>query len=210
MGSKYKSVRKSYGQQDFSSELADWLKSDNTKTLLELDKFFGDRTFAILFMFLMAASALPIPTGGVTDVFAVITILFALQMVLGRRDLWLPKRWQRMKLGSVFTMKLLPGLVKLIRWLERFSKPRLSWILRGKTSDVILGLSVAILATATIAAPPFSGLDTIPALGIVIISAGMILKDGVMTLVGWCLGASGILIQLLLGKAVLEVIQRII
>lgn len=201
---------KSVSKKDFSIELSEWLKSDNNKTLLELDKFFGDRTFAILFMFMMAASALPIPTGGVTDVFALITVLFALQMIVGRKDLWLPKRWRKMKLSKVFTNKLLPGLVKLIRWLERFSTPRLSWVFKGRASDVLLGLSVAILAIATIAAPPFSGLDTIPALGIVIISAGMVLKDGLMTTIGWCLGASGIALQLLLGKAVVEIFQRII
>jgi len=201
---------KSKVEKDFSLELSDWLKSDNTKTLLELDKFFGDRTFAILFMFMMAASALPIPTGGVTDVFAVITILFALQMILGRKDLWLPKRWRKMKLNRLFTNKLLPGLVKLIRWLEKFSTPRLSWVFKGRSSDVLLGLSVAVLAAATIAAPPFSGLDTIPALGIVIVSAGMVLKDGLMTLIGWCIGASGVLLQLLLGKAVIELFQRLV
>lgn len=208
--SKVRSRKVSAGQKDFSTELSDWLKSDNTKTLLELDKFFGDRTFAILFMFMMAASALPIPTGGVTDVFAVVTILFALQMVLGRKDLWLPKRWRKMKLSKVFTTKLLPGLVKLIRWLEKFSTPRMSWVFKGRTSDILLGLSVSILAVATIAAPPFSGLDTIPALGIVLISAGIVLKDGLLSLIGWCVGASGILIQLLLGRAVIEVFQRVV
>lgn len=195
--------------KDFSMELEQWLKTDDTKTLIELDRVFGDRTFAILFMFMMAASALPIPTGGVTDVFAVITILFSLQMVLGRKTLWLPKRWRKMKLTKVFTNKLLPGLVKLIRWLERFSNPRQAWVFKGRLSDVILGFSVLILAAATIAAPPFSGLDTIPALGIVIISAGIVLKDGVMTIVGWHIGAAGILIQLLLGKAAINLFQSI-
>lgn len=196
--------------KDFSTELSDWLKSDGSKTLIELDIVFGDRTFAILFMFMMAASALPIPTGGITDVFAVITILFAFQMMLGRNSLWLPKRWRKMKLTKVFTDKLLPGLVKLIRWLEKFSAPRLPWIFRGKISDVLLGLSVVVLAAATIAAPPFSGLDTIPALGIVIISAGIVLKDGLMTIIGWVIGAGGILIQLLFGKAVIELFQKIL
>lgn len=196
-------------EKDFSKELSDWLESDGSKTLIELDLVFGDRTFAILFMFMMAASALPIPTGGITDVFAVITILFALQMMLGKNSLWLPKRWRKMKLTKIFTDKLLPGLVRLIRWLEKFSTPRLPWIFYGKISDILLGLSVAMLAIATIAAPPFSGLDTIPALGIVIISAGIVLKDGLMTIIGWVIGASGILIQLLFGKAVIELFQRI-
>lgn len=196
-------------RDDFSTELSNWLKSNNNRTLLQLDEFFGDRTFAILFMFMMSASALPIPTGGVTDVFAAVTIVFSMQMVLGRKNLWLPRRWRTMKLNKTFTNKLLPGLVRLIRWLEKFSNPRMLWVFEGRTSDIILGISVALLAAATIAAPPFSGLDTIPALGIVILSAGIVLKDGLMTVIGWLIGAGGIAIQLLLGKAVIELFQRL-
>lgn len=194
---------------DFSVELSAWLKSDDDKTLLDLDKVFGDRTFAILFMFMMAASALPIPTGGITDAFAVITILFALQMILGRSSLWLPSRWKKMKLGKTFTNRLLPKLISLIRWLEKFSNPRLLWIFKGRISDVLIGLVVSILAISTITAPPFSGLDTLPALGIVLISVGIILKDGVMAIAGLLVGIGGILIQLLLGAAVIELFQKI-
>ena len=194
---------------DFSDEISAWLESDADKTLVGLDKVFGDRTFAILFMFMMATSALPIPTAGVTDVFAVITILFAFQMMFGRNSLWLPKRWRNMKLGKLFTKRLLPKLVKLLKWLEKFSSPRLTWVFKGRTSDAIIGLIVAILAASTITAPPFSGLDTLPALGIVVIAAGIILKDGVMAIAGLTIGISGIIIQLLLGKAVIDLIQKV-
>ncbi len=200
---------KSVSKVDFSVELSKWLESDGDKTLLELDKVFGDRTFAILFMFMMAASALPIPTGGVTDAFAVITILFSFQMMLGRNSLWLPKRWRKMKLGKTFTKKLLPKLAGLIKWLEKFSKPRLLWVFKGRVSDVVTGLIVAVLAASTIAAPPFSGLDTLPALGVVFISAGIVLKDGVLATVGLVIGAIGILVQILLGAAVIEAFQKI-
>jgi hypothetical protein len=197
-------------KKDFSLELKEWLESDSDKTLLALDKVFGDRTFAILFIFLMATSALPIPTAGITDIFAVITLLFALQMMLGKNSLWLPKRWRSMKLSKTFTKKLLPGLIKMIRWLEKYSSPRALWVFKGKVSDFLIGLSVAILAAATVAAPPFSGLDTLPALGIIFISVGIILKDGAMTIAGLIIGALGVSIQLLLGKAVVELFRNII
>lgn len=194
---------------DFSDEISAWLESDADKTLVGLDKVFGDRTFAILFMFMMATSALPIPTAGVTDVFAVVTIIFAFQMMFGRNSLWLPKRWRKMKLGKLFTKRLLPKLVKLLKWLEKFSTPRMTWVFRGRTSDAIIGLIVAILAASTITAPPFSGLDTLPALGIVVIAAGIILKDGVMAIAGLVIGIGGIVVQLLLGKAVIDLIQKV-
>lgn len=197
-------------EKDFSKELEEWLQTKSTKTFLGLDKVFGDRVFAILFMILMAASALPVPTAGLTDVFAVITILFALQMAFGKGEgLWLPKRWKNMKLGKTFQTKLLPTLIKFIRWLEKFSNPRAGWVFKGRISDVLIGLGVAVLAASTITAPPFSGLDTIPALGIVIVSAGIVLKDGVMTIVGFTIGSLGVGLQILLGKVIVEAVQKL-
>jgi hypothetical protein len=194
-------------KMDFSSELDSWLKGGRDQTILGLDQIFGDRTFAIIFMFLMATSALPIPTAGVTDVFAVITIIFALQMTLGRNSLWLPKRWRNMKINKTMRTKLLPGLVKVARRIEKHSETRMLWVFKGRVSDAILGLSVATLAFFTITAPPFSGLDTIPALGVVLISAGIILKDGLITLIGGVVGGIGIGVQVLLGKLVVDLIK---
>ena len=192
---------------DFSVELDTWLKKGKGQTILGLDQVFGDRTFAIIFMFLMATSALPIPTAGVTDVFAVITIIFALQMAIGRDSLWLPKRWSKMKINKTMRTKLLPGLVKVVRRIERYSRVRLGWVFKGKISDLILGLAIATLAFFTITAPPFSGLDTIPALGVVLISAGIILKDGLITLIGGVIGGIGIGLQVLLGKLIVDLIK---
>lgn len=193
----------------FSQELEAWLKSKQTKTFLSLDEVFGEKTFAILFMFLMATSALPIPTGGVTDVFAVVTVLFALQMAVGRESLWLPKRWRNMKLNKTTREKLLPGLLKVLKKIEPFSRPRMLWIFKGRLSNLIIGLSVAVLAASTITAPPFSGLDTIPALGAVLISSGIVLKDGLIVIVGGIVGACGVGLQVLLGKVIVEFVSKL-
>jgi hypothetical protein len=193
--------------EDFSHDIKTWLDSDQPKTLLSLDKVFGNRTFAILFMFLMASSALPIPTAGVTDLFAILSVIFGAQMALGRKTLWLPRRWEKLKLNKTLTKKILPSLVKMIGWLEKFSKPRWSFMLKGKLADSMIGVGVAFFAAATIAAPPFSGLDTLPALGVVLISIGMILKDGLITAIGFSVGISGIMLQFFLGKAVVKFIH---
>ena len=76
----------------FSSSLEAWLKSDNPKTLENLSAVFEEKSFAVLFLVLTLPSALPIPTGGITNVFEIIIILFALQLIIGRRTVWIPKR----------------------------------------------------------------------------------------------------------------------
>ena len=74
-----------------SDELEQWLGSDQPKTLGNLTELFGPRSFALVFVLLMALPALPVPTGGATHVFEVVTILVALQLVVGRRCIWLPR-----------------------------------------------------------------------------------------------------------------------
>src|SRR6266404_6029459 len=49
-----------------SNQLEAWLSDDRPKTLGSLIDVFGEGSFAIVFVLLMAVPALPLPTGGVT------------------------------------------------------------------------------------------------------------------------------------------------
>ena len=54
----------------------------------------------MLFLFLLAPSALPLPTGGVTQVLEAIAMLLALQLIANRDCVWLPRRWEAVDLGG--------------------------------------------------------------------------------------------------------------
>src|SRR4051812_696345 len=109
-------------------ELEQWLRGDQPKTLGNIIELFGPRGFALVFVLLMAVPALPLPTGGVTHVLEVVTMLVALQLVVGRRRIWVPARWQNLQLAGPSREKLLTVLLRRIRWLERYSRPRASWL----------------------------------------------------------------------------------
>src|SRR3954466_10062787 len=83
-----------------SDGLEVWLESDTPTTIGTLSDAFGEKILAAACLVLMAPSALPIPTGGATHVFDVIAFLFALQMVLARRTMWIPDRWRHRELGK--------------------------------------------------------------------------------------------------------------
>ena len=98
-----------------SDELELWLAGDQPKTLGNIVELFGPRSFAVVFVLLMALPALPLPTGGATHVLEVVTMLVALQVVAGRRSIWLPKRWKRFQLAAPSRQKLLTVLLRRIR-----------------------------------------------------------------------------------------------
>ena len=95
----------------------------------------------------------------------------------------------------------------MIRWLEKFSKPRFRFLFDRRLTNIVFGLVIIGLSVAAFFAPPFSGLDTLPALGAVIISLGVLLEDFVFVVVGLVIGAAGVALEIILGKAAVDAIS---
>jgi hypothetical protein len=188
-------------EQKISQQLEEWLQSDGKKTIGGLVDRFGPRSFAILFIVLMALPALPLPTGAVSHVLEVVTMLLALELIVGRQEVWIPKRFQDKELKGVTGPKFTKHLIKRIRWFEKFSRPRMADLLERRLTGVVFGLIVVALALTAFLSPPFSGLDTLPALGVVVLSLGVLLGDIVVAGIGIGIGAGGITLVLALGKA---------
>jgi hypothetical protein len=193
-----------------SDELEQWLGSDQPKTLGNITELFGPRSFALVFVLLMALPALPLPTGGATHVFEVVTMLVALQLLVGRRCIWLPARWQRLQLAGPSRQKLLTALLRRIRWLERFSRPRATSLFDHRATTSAFGLLVFALTLSAFLAPPFSGLDTLPSLGVVVIGLGVLNRDIVLALAGAVIGAVGVATVLALGSLVVKAAQHVL
>jgi hypothetical protein len=180
------------------------LQGDAPKTVGALSEEFGERSFAVTILLLMFLPALPIPTGGLTHVFEVIAIILALQMVLGRITLWLPPRFAQRELGASITGKAVPFISRRIRWFERYSQPRLAGLFNQRWFIRVLGLVIIAFTIAALVAPPFSGLDTLPALGVVVICLAIILEDVVVLLIGSAIGVGGIALILTIGAALVH------
>lgn len=198
------------GTEKFSDRLEGWLRSEEPKTLGSLVDLFGEKSFAVLFILLLAVAALPLPTGGVTHVLEVIAMLLALELIVGRRQVWLPERWRRRELGPAAEERFAELLLKRIRWLERHSRPRLGVLLSHRLSGVVYGLIVLALSLTAFLAPPFTGLDTLPAMGVVVISAGILLDDSLLVLGGILVGAAGVALVVGLGGLVIEGVSELI
>jgi len=187
-----------------SDELEQWLEGDDPKTLGNLVEVFGERSFAIVFALLMALPALPLPTGGATHVLEVITALLALELIAGRREIWLPERWKRLELATPARRRIITTLLKRIRQLERFSRPRGTWLFGHRLSGVVFGLVVLVFTATAFLAPPFSGLDTLPSIGVVVLAVGVLLTDYVLALAGTVVGALGMIATIGFGSLVVK------
>ena len=185
-----------------SKQIERWLESDGAKTLGGLIDVFQAKSFALIFILLLGVPALPLPTGGATHVFEIIAMLVALQLVAGRDRIWLPERWCRVELGSGGgRTRFIHRLMKAIRWIERFSQPRLRVLFDHRASNTVFGLLVIAGSLGAFLAPPFTGLDTLPALGVVLLSLGVLLEDVAVVGLALIVGGAGVLLEIVLGKA---------
>jgi hypothetical protein len=187
-----------------AEELEQWLRTGGDTSLGGLAAVFGAKSFALVFVLLLGVPALPLPTGGATHVFELIAMLIALELLAGRSEVWLPRRWSRLEMASGGRRRFLHGLLALIRRLERVSRPRLRFLFDHRLSNIVFGALALAGSLGAFLAPPFTGLDTLPALGVVLLSLGVLLEDFAIVVLGVVTGAAGIALEVVLGTAALH------
>jgi hypothetical protein len=185
----------------FSDELQSWLERDGPKTMGSLTDLIDEKSFAVVGLLLLIPSALPIPTGGVTHVLELAAAVVVAQMVLGREELWLPRRFRHHELGETMTGKAIPRILKVVRWFERWARPRLARLLDLSPVKSLLGVFLLVFVAGALLAPPFSGLDTLPSLGFVVVCLGIIFSDAIIVALGLLIGTTGIALVIALGRA---------
>jgi hypothetical protein len=192
-----------------SDELQEWLEGEGERTLGALVDTFGEKSFAIVFVVLLGVPALPLPTGGATHVFEIIAALLALELIVGRRQVWLPQRWHGLKLGGDKQRRFIAGLTRLIRRLERLSRPRLAFLFDHRLFKLVFGVLVLGATAGAFFAPPFTGLDTLPSLAVVVLSLGVLLEDFLIVVAGVVIGVAGIALEIVLGAAAVHGLSSI-
>jgi hypothetical protein len=168
----------------FSQVLQDIGATGGQKLYLgELVNAFGERGFGALMLFFgllnIAIGIIP----GTTTILGAPLLLMGFQLVIRRDQLWLPRwalrRWIERETYRSGVEKVLPRLKRM----ERLSRPRLS-VMTGEVSEVLIGLATFILAFILIL--PIWGGNLIPALIISTFGFGLMQRDGLAVLVGWC------------------------
>jgi hypothetical protein len=197
-------------QPRISDQLETWLQGEGSKTLGGLIEVFEQKSFALVFVLLLGVPALPLPTGGATHVFEVVAMLLALELIVGRDTIWLPQRWCRLELAGPRQQRFLAALLRMIRRLERFSHPRLRFLFDNRVSNAVFGLLVIAGSAGAFLAPPFTGLDTLPALGVVLLSLGVLLEDFLVVVAGVAVGLVGVALEIVLGRAAVSGIESLL
>lgn len=155
-----------------------------TVTLRDLMAAIGEQGLLLLCALATLPFLIPVSIPGVSTVFGAAIILLALAITLNRMP-WLPRRILDRKLDAG---KLLPSLrkgVKLMSRIDAWVKPRALGMTSGYMT-VVNGCVLmfgGLLLMAPFGLIPFS--NTAPAVGILLLTIGMIQRDGLFVLLGY-------------------------
>lgn len=160
----------------------------------QITESFGHRGFG---PFLIVPSLIELtPLGGVPGVpsiLALIIALFAGQIALGRKHMWLPGLVERREVKGPKVQKAVRKLRPLARWLDRWFHERLPRFTDTRSTRVAAVIVIAIcLMVPPLELIPFA--SSAPMIAIAMIGLALTLRDGALMLAAYAVAAIGVVV----------------
>ena len=127
---------------------------------------------------------------GISFILGAPVVLLALQLAVGREEVWVPEFMRRQKLSPAVFERIAVRVEKFLLWIEKRSMPRWCSLVTGP-GERFLGLYIAIIAGFLMMPIPFG--NGLPAFGIALMAVGLVEKDGKAAVIGMILGFLGTL-----------------
>ena len=183
--------------------------AERTLTLREVIYLLGDRAYTLLVLLLALPFITPIPLPGLSTPFGLAIALIALRLSLGQRP-WLSKNLQRRELPAGFIKKVFTVAEKVLRFFEKFLRPRLVFLTDTPLLVQLHALLMLLAALALLLPLPIPFTNSFPAWAILLIAAGLLERDGMFILAGYVVFAAGVLYFIFLGEATATLLQELV
>ena len=162
--------------------------------------------FALLNLIFSIILMIPLPPP-IAIIAGLIVMFLSFQMIIGMKEVWLPKFITEKSIKrSTLTIIVEKSTVYLYK-LERFTRRRFTFV-SNPITERIIGAFIFFLAGITLTPIVFA--NTIPGLAIILISFGMINKDGLMVIIGFIVGIFSIFVVWLMISVGLNVVMRVL
>ncbi len=160
-------------------------------SISEITRAVGEKGFGLLLIVLSLPSALPIPAPGYSTPFGIVMALIALQMIRGRKAIWLPQGLGTIRIKPKLAKTMLGTASKFLSKIERCIRPRQRWI-RGRIGQV--SLAFVVLNMACLMMLPIPLTNTFPAMVIFMIGVGLSEEDGLLAIGAFTVGCCALLL----------------
>lgn len=151
----------------------------------ELLEAFHERGFGF-FLFLFALpGALPLPPMGMSIVTGLPMLLLTFQQTLGFHTIWVPKKMRAWTLPKKKVDEFIDIALPFCQKLEKYIRPRWGGLTQGAWSHVI-GFMGMVMSFSVLLPIPFT--NTVPGIGVVLMSVGVLMRDGLAVVAGAIIG----------------------
>jgi len=137
---------------------------------------------AIVLILFSIPSALPIPAAGYSTLLAIPLFFIGARIIAGYNTVWLPEFLLKKKFSPAKLSQAKDKMLKLTSFMEKFTKPRLNYVVQSKVSFRLIGLLILLLACSMLL--PIPGTNTAPAFAVFILGFGLLEKDGFIIIAG--------------------------
>jgi hypothetical protein len=172
-------------------------------TIEELVASLDSRAFGFVVLLMALPNLTPGPSmPGFSTIFGVPACIVAAQMVLGRSQLWLPHWLGKRAVSRRRVAKVIGHAIPMVRRIEKVLKPRLPLLTQS-----IIGrwTGIGCLAAGVMLALPIPVFSMAPAFALILLSLGLLARDGAMLLLGHAAVAGSLVAFAFLVWAALEV-----
>lgn len=163
----------------------------------------GQSAFGALLIVLAMPVSIPF-LYGVPQIVSVPMLALAGQMVLGRKEPWLPQKMAARRMSKAALTQMAGGARKWFGWAERLARPRLTF-LASRPAERIIGLLLMVFCASILLPLPLT--NTVPGIAVAIVGFGLLAKDGLLIIPGLVLGVGWVAGLLYFGQALSIIIK---
>ncbi|MBL6664933.1 MAG: exopolysaccharide biosynthesis protein [Rickettsiales bacterium] len=149
--------------------------------------------YGLVMIIFSLATIMPLPPP-IPNIFSIPIVIFAVQMILGYDAPKLPPRIGNIMVKRSIVSLLVQKTARYIGKIEKVLRQRLTFVV-SPIFERILGFIIMIFSLFVMIPLPFT--NFIPGTGIMLISFGLLGKDGLFVIIGSLVGIIGVVISII-------------
>ncbi|MEM9350345.1 MAG: exopolysaccharide biosynthesis protein [Pseudomonadota bacterium] len=184
------------------SQLAEDAPSDSVTLSWVLGQL-HERAFGLFLLVLALPCCIPF-LYGVPQVVALPLMFVSAQILLGRKVPWLPQKLGARSVSKEALENLARRAEPWLRRIEAVSRPRLTSLTRAP-ADRVVGLALVLFSASILV--PLPATNTVPGFAVVVVSMGLLQRDGILVILGSILGTAWIASLIFAGATLVTLIR---
>lgn len=188
------------------SDRLDQLAKNAEGDAVSLDWILGqlhERAFGLFLLVLALPCCIPF-LYGIPQIVSLPLMFVSVQILMGRQTPWLPDRLAARTVSVEGLRNLSSRAGPWLRRIEAISHPRQAQLTRAPL-DQIVGLALVLFSASILV--PLPGTNTVPGFAVVLISMGLLQRDGILVFFGLVLGTAWIATLIFAGATLVSLIK---